>query len=914
MESLDALAEKLLLLPSLAALQSQLNQKSLCLKLALLEDPGLQNLVKAAVKRFPDPDAVVKEKQLQTFVQGRSLHLEQLQPVFQIMSQVCEWTGHVLEAFKSSSRLVGVDFPVTTSLATVISELMVTLCHINFLFEECGDTRKVVVVLLPHISSGSDVRDRCKIISKRIQSYDGKLSLPEAHAQLFKLCEILDTFHSPGVSRASRINPESLKVIATQASVPKEMELLNFTGFAISSRNLSYLVTPYLLFPQEASKDVDDLTTVCEYTSFLKVSRNHLINIHEEITKLKIKTIPKITPIIDFEAFMEENHSLKDLVFFTDIVNEHALEALGNQSAMTPYNYIVGFAFALTSAPFCAAPAFPAEIDGILGAISSRAGDLVLELFHEVKRVSSLAANPPNTDKPAGGKKTKKKKNQANTSTSVVSTADQRSLWTLRFALHSLTVSMTPNETELRIHDILYRPANFLVQAIVARVTSFVNGSVYKTSSPVGLVSGDRKDAHLKDIDLMSLLIAAGVPIARVVGEVLRPPVGADHIKATGVLPIIDVDFLYNPSRTTKERTKRVFPKADPSQHFLLAYASWYLDALATKASTGAMVYSPGRQTVYSMTEMNTVRFEAYFNPTEYGALARLVGASGFRYLDDQLLKYVTILVGYVKEMAVQNVNSLQSLKENILDEAKTAEAINHIKYMPDFLDKATSLGLCLSVRNDISASAMVEFQGGRPEVPVRTERRSMLVDAFGVDVVDQKDIALQAAITVHANPTTDSTLPSWSLLPPLFAVALHRLAYLPDTAAAGAGWDNSVGVLAGNAGCLVKAFSVISGAVAACLGMGDEGVGAWEDEFWKISTTLLLRLHKLSLTCADKDRPPQLRAAWSALDEFGRMSKVVRADWLDEWAPVVALNVGMAGLGVGGGVAKVGAKAVLVG
>ncbi|KAJ3308023.1 hypothetical protein HDU93_005817, partial [Gonapodya sp. JEL0774] len=118
MDSLDSLGDTLLtllrhanreLIPSLAALASALTQRSTCLKFALLEDPALSSLVKAALKRFPDGDGMTKEKHLQSFIQARLLHTEQLQPVVDIMMQVSDWSRFAIDALKTSVNLVGVD-------------------------------------------------------------------------------------------------------------------------------------------------------------------------------------------------------------------------------------------------------------------------------------------------------------------------------------------------------------------------------------------------------------------------------------------------------------------------------------------------------------------------------------------------------------------------------------------------------------------------------------------------------------------------------------------------------------------------------------------------------------------------------------------------------------------------------------
>ncbi|KAJ3328162.1 Nck-associated protein 1-like, partial [Gonapodya sp. JEL0774] len=524
-------------------------------------------------------------------------------------------------------------------------------------------------------------------------------------------------------------------MVATQASMPKELDFLNASGYSTSSRKFGYLVLPYLLFPQEFHKDTDLLATAYEFGSAIRIDRNILLYVPDEIGKVKLKNAPRLSdttlasqialhkerreylrlqfkklvplsncpehlgtlldiflcalatskdeilwyfsnlermsslskkpnkggrtnldgtitelvwqtwrldatlrgmkkaihqlrlerlktylaslnvrnsvedsfssgraalaivgdlestlvavaegtmdlpalkmvepawlkvqilasshgaaikkasvfaelagkmdmlmyivaPLADFEGFMESNHSLKELVFYTNEINEHVEDILAPSSmASDQQRYIIGYANVLIAAPMCAASAFPMEFDHfkvvagtfieeLFTTVSSRAADLVVEFAGESQKASAAVVKK-SIENLKETKKLKKKK-QETTPGASVSTAEQERLWQLRTAMHALVTSLNQKE-QVQVYDLAYRPTGFLIRAITTRVTSHVNALVYKSTSPVNLIGGDRKDPLLKDVDTT-------IPF-----DILRPSVLLKSIK--DILSILD--------------------------------------------------------------------------------------------------------------------------------------------------------------------------------------------------------------------------------------------------------------------------------------------------------------------------------------------------------------------------------------
>ncbi|KAJ3314638.1 hypothetical protein HDU93_004750, partial [Gonapodya sp. JEL0774] len=182
-------------------------------------------------------------------------------------------------------------------------------------------------------------------------------------------------------------------------------------------------------------------------------------------------------------------------------------------------------------------------------------------------------------------------------------------------------------------------------------------------------------------------------------------------------------------------------------------------------------------------------------------------------------------------------------------------------------------------------------------------------------EVREAVNLSLQNAIAVHANPLSPTDPTTWPLLPALFASTLYKFSQLPETGPGsgvylpGVGWDGpgqlALGVVPGNAGCIVEAFLELTNAVGGLLG-GDEKrqmVAGMEEEFWKLSTALLVRLHSAALAhaVADKDKPdrtaPHLRAAFAALQVFGRGARYFKQDRAEMYAGRAMLEVGSAGV-----------------
>lgn len=194
--------------------------------------------------------------------------------------------------------------------------------------------------------------------------------------------------------------------------------------------------------------------------------------------------------------------------------------------------------------------------------------------------------------------------------------------------------------------------------------------------------------AHLDAISLVDEVTGFGFVDSY--GQILQK--GLDIQNARACFNEIDSQ------NSSKARKKTLKQRAETSNFYLVTYISWYVEYLKDRATIGSSVYSPHRKSIVSKAK-SVLRAENYTDPSELMALAKLIGPSGVRMLDERILISVFNHVNDLKTFVRINWEFLHGIKNVWMFEGKLDESVRRMKNLDEMFGKMINLGLLLEFR-----------------------------------------------------------------------------------------------------------------------------------------------------------------------------------------------------------------------
>ncbi|TPX60530.1 hypothetical protein PhCBS80983_g01764 [Powellomyces hirtus] len=645
--------------------------------------------------------------------------------------------------------------------------------------------------------------------------------------------------------------------------------------------------------------------------------------------------------------------SLRELCFYQSVLHEHLRECIETAPEMVRYCGVLGalaeeFAANVT-------PAWPLEakhitIHSVLFAteVYSIIGQLAASVAHDIaithttahgnQLLSSeavAALHKSTASSSTHDKKSKPKKNMAEKplpcpgaeSTLTGSDASVRHLERLKALMRNLLAALTSPVTTT-VADSEFHPFEFFLESLADRCASHLSATVYKQPDPP-TQSG-----------LLSFAVGGGAPDDALSFEVKRPTVFLSEVKAyLAAMRFLDCmvplsctsairDILFDkinftnsrdyadtqpdqmlyPITTTRtgskpHRSNKPNPISTPHTPVLAVYAAWYVELVASKATTGTMCLSLNRRALLSRGHLS-FQAETYTDFNELCALCELVGPQGIRFIDEQLARMVGTLANCIKDQMTSTLPLLEALRTHWTDEAKTWEVLKKFRHMKEFTARTITLGFILAFRQLLSDAVRCVFHSSCPHIyasiasahahtvvvggvhpPATAPPASKPLDMVATDI-GLADHRLTAILTTAMGARSDAGL--WALLPYLHAAMLYHLAF--DDAAT---YNAYIDGLENNGHCLAPAFTILLRAVNPPAAAPD----GWraEKEFLNISATILLRLQQRT---TDKElHAKNLDSAFLVLKRFIHDSTTLTADWAEQVIPHAIFQVVMGSL-----------------
>ncbi|TPX43137.1 hypothetical protein SeMB42_g03409 [Synchytrium endobioticum] len=433
----------------------------------------------------------------------------------------------------------------------------------------------------------------------------------------------------------------------------------------------------------------------------------------------------------------------------------------------------------------------------------------------------------------------------------------------------------TKSSGVVTVHDSEFYPVSFLLDALAAKVKSRLQSFVY-ISVPGSAVpyatfahpdpSGSRNvdeiyfevkrpsvflaelNAYLHGLHIVNELL--GVECTNMLQDVLMEQVDVDKcrsfIEAQAEQYLVQIN-----SRDAKQAKKGALRNMNISQPILLTYAVWFGDFFTTKLSTGVF-YSSSKK---SFVSKHSAPFQAelYIDQTELRALCHILGPRGIRFIDERLLKMVTLIVTYIKETLVSNHEAVERFRLGWNDDARAIDMLRRFKFIKEFLSRCLLLGAVLEMRKLLGAASSDVLMRSAPHLHhlIRTVHTAYpqnlyelpnfkAVDTLANDVgmMDQVDVGLNGVLKAFCNnPAPDFA--TWSLLPFLFAATFWHLAF--DE---GSVYNFAVDGLENNGHTLATVFNTVCvSTIALTARQEPSAITNAHKDFLTATATLLIRL-----------------------------------------------------------------------
>lgn len=276
-------------------------------------------------------------------------------------------------------------------------------------------------------------------------------------------------------------------------------------------------------------------------------------------------------------------------------------------------------------------------------------------------------------------------------------------------------------------------------------------------------------------------------------------------------------------------------------------YINFYVSYVTENVRTGAIIYSPSRQSFVSRAP-GKVRAEDYTDVTELRALAAILGPHGFKLLHEELLRHVGANLVEMKKISISNREPLEVLKGQTDKAAACADAAKRVRDGEEFLYRTIAIGGVLAFRRLLcgALSALLEnripfiFHAIRDLHAHTSGSQSVDTIAMTAGLRSDVDPLLFRALQPHCSKS-DADYNAFSLMMVMFGWALRHLSAVPNTA-----FRATLDALENNGHCIALAVSELSAACFTMTATQSEpraAVTEAQAEFLRIASILLLRL-----------------------------------------------------------------------
>ncbi|TPX33710.1 hypothetical protein SmJEL517_g03449 [Synchytrium microbalum] len=476
------------------------------------------------------------------------------------------------------------------------------------------------------------------------------------------------------------------------------------------------------------------------------------------------------------------------------------------------------------------------------------------------------------------------------------------------------------NTGVITVHDTEFYPVAFFLDSLAAKVKSRLQAIVYVSvpgaasstatfshPDPSGSRNVDEMffevkrpsvflaemNAYLHGLHLVDELL--GVECTNALREVLMDQVDPEKCKSL-IDAQTDQYLVTVTPRDPKAAKKGALRFMNVTQPILLTYAVWFSDFFITKLS-GGVCYSSSRKTFVSKSG-SLFQAELYCDQNELRALSQILGPRGIRFIDERLLKMVTLTATYIKETLIANHEALERFKLGWNDDSRAIDMLRRFKFIKEFLPRCLVLGPVLEMRTLLGAASSNVLSSYAPHLHhlIRTVHsfypqnlyelpNFKTVDSLANDVgmLDQVDIGLNGVLKAFCgNPAPDFA--TWSLLPFLFAATFWHLAF--DE---GSVYNFAVDGLENNGHTLSTVFNKMCVATIALTARQEpSAITSAHKDFMTVTTTLLVRL-RLS---TEKDLSTKyLDPVFLVLKKFMEETRYISADMAEQLLPNTLLQ-----------------------
>eukprot|EP01112_Ceratiomyxa_fruticulosa_P019008 TRINITY_DN6153_c0_g1_i1.p1 TRINITY_DN6153_c0_g1~~TRINITY_DN6153_c0_g1_i1.p1 ORF type:complete len:1157 (-),score=241.56 TRINITY_DN6153_c0_g1_i1:17-3487(-) len=449
----------------------------------------------------------------------------------------------------------------------------------------------------------------------------------------------------------------------------------------------------------------------------------------------------------------------------------------------------------------------------------------------------------------------------------------ERNAWQLCTALQSIV--------EIQIYDHVFVPREFLRERIANNLRTFLRKAI-SVNVQEGLIQ--RPSVLEMQIRVyISVIIMVENFVDIDVGDLIREVVlGESYVKPLGKIGRVDW-----------------FPdgEVDYQDSMIRTVVSFYSDLLTKKIiGNPAVVYSPVRQGFISKTQ-TPFHVEEYCDLVELQSLCRLIGPYGFKLLENQILKYVVMLVNGLKEVIISNAPVLDVIQSAYHREARCLEEFRRLKDVDIFMNRALAVGSALNFRALMHEAMKLVAQDEVPYIFNTIESMFkqyhfntfmhpdlLPVDTLAIDLGLETVSADQYLKQVFKKSTLESDKRVWDLLPIMFAVAFptsllwKEAVYKPQLE----GYLNNAHNLSRCINDLIITFGTLTNPSGSEL-----DIIALLQRFIEVSSVILLRMARTK----DKHSPTDFPSVIIFMDKFMEDAKLLTYDALDSCLPYSLLR-----------------------
>ncbi|KAJ3269307.1 Nck-associated protein 1 [Terramyces sp. JEL0728] len=285
------------------------------------------------------------------------------------------------------------------------------------------------------------------------------------------------------------------------------------------------------------------------------------------------------------------------------------------------------------------------------------------------------------------------------------------------------------------IYDVVFHPFEFFLDSLCTKFRMFLNQGVYlndilvtKENWGVGgvdIMSFDikRPSALLKEIKnymngMSYLCRITGVNVKNILRDVWVDQIDHEkyllvNIRAKRFASGMQNEMVFE-LNNKPQRNKGLAVQQNSIQPFLITIVQWYSEFIASKAASGAAVFSPLHESFCNIAP-SSIQAENYTGADEMKALFDLIGLEGMQFFEEKLVRMATVQASALQDIIGHNKDLLAQI--NPLDGRALKDQHKKFLYMTNFISEATALGFILQFRDLLSKAAKSNFEDRIPYV-----------------------------------------------------------------------------------------------------------------------------------------------------------------------------------------------------